>query len=805
MKALTYFLSISHLLPALATAQAERNVDFFHDVVPILKQHCYECHGGSKSKGGFSINTLDKILEDDSAVPGDADQSYFIELLEDPDPDYRMPYDGNPPVPPEEIEILKRWVNQGMPWDPSFSFAEPRYEPPLHPRHPELPRALGTRDHPIDRIVDAYLANKEIPLPEPLNDEAFLRRVSLDITGLLPSPQETRQFLADRSPHKRDRLIDNLLSRNVEYTEHWLTFWNDLLRNDYAGTGFITGGRKQISGWLYDSLKHNAPFDRMVRELIAPPSKESSGFIDGIEWRGTVSVAQSLPVQFSQNVSQSFLGINMKCASCHDSFVDRWTLAEAYGLAAIYSEDPLELYRCDKPTGDQAVAAWPFPEIGQIDPEAPKEQRLQQLAELFVHPDNGRVTRTIVNRLWAQLMGRGIVHPLDAMETEPWNANLLDWLAVDFQKNGYNIKRTLKLIASSQAYQSQSSASSQSDSNAKYTYHGPLPKRLTAEQFVDAVWKFTDSAPIGFDAPVYRSDRADDQDSRFSVTSSWIWLSDPPEPNQEIWARREFNISKPVAFAGIVTAAGDAFAVYLNGQLIQQGSGANDLQAGSLGPKLLAGKNEIRIRAANFGRNRSEAALFCALWLDYEDGKSQLILSDENWQVAPHPPQLEGHANRSPKALPWRNAQPVAHEKWEKIANRRVNSLLAIQYAGSDRPPRASLLKTDSLMRSLGRPNRDQIVTSRPNELTTLEAVDLSTSQQLIDYLQRGADKVIQNPDTQNTAQIIDEIYLGLLTRYPTRQERRLLKDALGRRPTPAAVTDLLWAITATPEFFIIR
>ena len=171
-------------------------------------------------------------------------------------------------------------------------------------------------------------------------------------------------------------MIDELLANNQAYAEHWLSFWNDLLRNDYQGTGYIDGGRKQISAWLYRALVENKPFDEFVRELIAP-SPESEGFIRGIKWRGNVNASQKQEVQFAQNVSQVFLGLNMKCASCHDSFIDRWTLAETYGLAAIYADAPLEMYRCDKPTGKMAEAAWMFPELGQIDPAAPREERLQ--------------------------------------------------------------------------------------------------------------------------------------------------------------------------------------------------------------------------------------------------------------------------------------------------------------------------------------------------------------------------------------------------------------------------------------------
>jgi hypothetical protein len=119
------------------------------------------------------------------------------------------------------------------------------------------------------------------------------------------------------------------------------------------------------------------PFDQFVRELISP-SKESEGFIYGITWRGNVNASQKREVQFAQNVSQVFLGMNMKCASCHDSFIDRWTLAETYGLAAIYSEQPLELYRCDKPTGKVATTRFLWPELGDIDANQPRAERLER-------------------------------------------------------------------------------------------------------------------------------------------------------------------------------------------------------------------------------------------------------------------------------------------------------------------------------------------------------------------------------------------------------------------------------------------
>ena len=798
-----FFLLSGRLLCAAETD----SIDFAHQIVPILQRHCAECHGGEEAEGGFSINNRRLFLEGEAAVPGNAYESLFIELIQDPDPEYRMPSEEKPPVPEAEVALLKRWVDEGLPWEPGFTFGEPAYEQPLKPRLPELPPVVEGRNNPVDRFIDAYLTEGGYPDPRPLDDSTFLRRVSMDLVGLLPTVEETRTFLSDKSPDKRQRAIDSLLARDIDYTEHWLTFWNDLLRNDYDGTGFITGGRSQISIWLYGSLKENKPYDSMISELIAPPNDESSGFIDGIKWRGVVSAGQSLPIQFAQSVSQSFLGINLKCASCHDSFIDRWTLADSYNLAAVYSEEPLELTRCDKPTGVMAKAAWLFPEIGQVDPSAPKTERLEQLAALFTHPQNGRVTRTIVNRLWAQFMGRGIVHPLDAMGTEPWNTDLLDWLAYDFKKNGYDIKQTLRLITNSHAYQSQASSLNEGD-NADYVYRGPVSKRLTAEQFVDAVWRVGNAAPAAMDAPIARDKVSDGLVEELSVPITWIWgasLDDGLPPHGErVIAYRTFSPAKSLSSATFVAAADLEYEVIFNGELIFSGRGWKDLKAGVITSRIRPQENCLLIGAENAGSRPNAAGIFCAIRLEYSDGSHEVIQTDEQWLTRSIPPDTADLTEYDLDSGDWDRARIANDTGWEKGTNERAGTILAKAYVGRDKPVRAALVKNNSLMRALGRPNRDQIVTSRPNELTTLEAVDLSTSFPLIDYLRSGAGRLLERHEKDPTS-LIDDIYLTLMTRFPSKSEQRLLRGAIGRSPDSECVTDVLWALAMTPEFFILR
>jgi len=223
-----------------------------------------------------------------------------------------------------------------------------------------------------------------------------------------------------------------------------------------------------------------------------------------------VNASQTPEMQAAQNISQVFMGVNLKCASCHDSFVNDWQLSDAYGMASIYADQPLQLVECDKPTGETAKVRFLYSQVGAIDPAAPKPQRLEQLATALTGERNGRLSRTFVNRVWARLMGRGLVEPVDDMEREAWHPDLLDWLAEDFVAGGYNAQALLERILTSEAYQR--AAVDLPDRVDAYTFQGPAIRRLTAEQFVDALGAVTgvwQAAPAGdFDFTVVGTDGA---------------------------------------------------------------------------------------------------------------------------------------------------------------------------------------------------------------------------------------------------------------------------------------------------------
>lgn len=461
-------------------------------VKAIIAHNCTKCHGAQKVKGELRLDNKDMAMKGGESgeviIPGKPHESEIIRRIMLPrDDDEAMPPKGKK-LSDNDIDLLNFWILKGAPWpddgeEKLFRVAK------LEPRNPLLPAAnSGGPGNPIDLWVNEYFKKHDVKWQPVVDDRVFLRRIYLDIIGLLPSPAALDSFVNDPDQSKRATWVRKLLNRNDDYAINWLTFWNDALRNDYTGTGYITGGRSDITNWLYTSLRENKPYNEFVKELISP-SRSSKGFIEGIRWRGVVNASQTTEIQAAQNVAQVFLGLNLKCASCHNSFINNWKLEDAYAFANIFSDSSLEINRCDKPTGKYTKPKMLWEQLGSIDSSAPSEVKQQQLADIMTRPENGRLARTIVNRIWEQMMGRGIVEPVDVMDNEPWSQDLLDWLAFDFASKNYNLKELIFLIATSQAYQQPSVGFK--DPNKlmaqDYVFTGMVRRRMSAEKFADAV------------------------------------------------------------------------------------------------------------------------------------------------------------------------------------------------------------------------------------------------------------------------------------------------------------------------------
>lgn len=784
-----------------------RAVDFAHEVVPLLTKHCGECHTGDARQGGFSMNTREDLLAGgDSGTPGlvagKAAESEIIARIVSDDPDYRMPSEGDP-LPAEAVAILKRWIDEQAPWEAGFAFERTSWEPPLGLREVPLPPAEGGRTNPVDRIVDAYWKERGIERPKPCDDRTFIRRASLDLVGLLPDPARVEAFVADADPAKRARLVRELLDDAVPYAEHWLTFWNDLLRNDYTGTGFITGGRKQITGWLHRSLVDNVPFDRFVRELIAP-TDESRGFIDGIVWRGTVNASQTVPIQFAQNVGQTFLGINLKCASCHDSFVDRWKLKETYDLAAIYAKEPLELHRCDKATGVQATPAWLFADLGQVDPAAPPQQRLEQLAAIMTKPENGWLSRNLVNRLWHRLMGRGLVHPVDSLRTKPWSEDLLDVLAADLVHSGWDVKHVLETICTSEAYSAATPAVEGQPRGSDYVFKGPLPRRMTAEQFTDAVWQLTGAAPSKSEAKVQRFVPEPGAPLPSPASAKWIWSNAEGTTAQgtKLAFRKTFTLPVAAANAALLATADNGGVVFLNGRKVTTTGEWQTPVTTLVTDALRAGDNELLVVVTDAG---GAAGLRLEVRARLADGADMTVATDDSWQWTTALPDDKGRYGKHQQPADWQPAAVATDQTVWAAGDSAFTQLVAEGTATGPLPMvRAVLVKCTPLMAALGRPNRDQVVTSRPADLTTLEAIQLANEQGLYDQFGAGGARILADtgPDADTMTKTI---FAAALSRPPTGGEVEAARDILGPTPTRESVADCLWAVVMLPEFQLIR
>ena len=366
-----------------------------------------------------------------------------------------------------------------------------------------LPRKLQYQPTPeqpgglIDQLVDKKLRQLRITPSGPCTDEEFLRRVTIDITGLLPTEEETKRFLADSAPDKRAALVDQLLERK-EFSEIWAMKFAQLLM--VKSTNQVsTKSALLYSTWLTDQLARNEPIDEMVRQLLTSTggtfSQPATNFYE-VE-RDTLKT--------SENVAQVFLGIRTQCAQCHNHPFDRWTMDDYYGFAAFFAQigrKQAEDYRerivynrgggeTKHPLTSQNV---PPKFLGGETPETRGKDRREVLAEWLVSADNPFFARSIANRVWAHFMGMGIVDPVDdfRVSNPPSHPELLDRLGQKLIDDGYNFKNLVREICTSRAY-ARSCVTNESNAHDQRNYAHGVIRRIPAESLLDCICQVTES------------------------------------------------------------------------------------------------------------------------------------------------------------------------------------------------------------------------------------------------------------------------------------------------------------------------
>lgn len=363
-------------------------------------------------------------------------------------------------------------------------------------------------DPPANNFIDAHVYARLRQLRiQPANlcsDEVFIRRAYLDALGVLPSSTETRSFLTDSRPDKRDRLISQLLER-PEFNDFWALKWSDLLRNEEKVLD--ARGVQLFHGWLRRSFADHKPLDQMARELISargssyasPPANYYRALRD--------------PHTRAEATAQVFLGIRLQCARCHNHPFDRWTQSDYHRFAAFFARIDyriVENNRRDKLDshefiGEQIIWQARSGELnhpvtglplmpaflGEATPSfSSSTDRLQVLAGWVGERKNPFFARAQVNRIWQHLMGRGIVDPGDDFRASnpPSNEPLLDALARDFRDHSFDLRHSVKVIMSSRTYQL-SSRPNDTNRDDECNFSHAQVRPLQAEQLHDAVYQ----------------------------------------------------------------------------------------------------------------------------------------------------------------------------------------------------------------------------------------------------------------------------------------------------------------------------
>ncbi|MCI0359714.1 MAG: DUF1549 domain-containing protein [Planctomycetaceae bacterium] len=394
---------------------------------------------------------------------------------------------------PGEATIMARYMNR---------IATTSVAIPLAGDVPKEFYAGLPRNNFIDGLAWAKLKSLNITPSPPVGDAKFLRRVHIDIIGRLPTPDEVRGFLTDGDPNKRARVVDELLER-PEYADHWAAKWADLLRPNPYRVGIKAV--LNYDAWIRDSFRQNKPYDQFVRELVTAK---------GSSWDNGAAVLfrdRREPAEMTTLVSQLFLGIRLECARCHHHPFEKWSQDDFYSLAAYFArvgfkgngisppisggEETVLVKKTgsvEHPLSGKSLTPRPlFGEAPQIEADADPRKAL---AAWMTDDDNPFFAQVIANRIWAELMGRGLVEPIDDLRATnpPTNAALLDALAGELRKHRYNLKELVRAICTSHVY-SLSSLPGERNSGDRQNYSRHYRTRLRAEVLADA---FADIAGV---------------------------------------------------------------------------------------------------------------------------------------------------------------------------------------------------------------------------------------------------------------------------------------------------------------------
>ena len=530
-------------LPCLAQKPTKPTVRvdavyFIQKVQPILEKRCLGCHGAETQLSHFDLRSRESTLKGGTRgaaiVPGNADKSLMHVLLTGNRAPL-MPPSGK--LPASEIAVLKKWIDSGAPWGATTSLASGQKQTwwsfaPLSPAG----RGQGGLGRGIDSFITAKLKENKLSLSPPAPKRVLIRRVYADLWGLPPAPEDVEAFVRDTDPKAYEKLIEKLLA-SPRYGERWGRHWLDLAR--YADSGGFEGDKDRplmfrYRDWVIDAFNKDLPYDEFVRLQIAgdelKPGDPSALIATGYLACGPQDIVENNARTRANEIddlvattSSVVLGLTVGCARCHDHKYDPVKMTDYYRLAAVFA--PTERREVDVPGGKaQAVtdkggtfgpsfllrrgdAYQPDKEIkpgficslpggeaevGAAAKDAKTTGRRAALAQWLTSKENPLTARVLVNRVWRQHFGHGIVASASNFGLNgdlPTHPELLDWLAGKFIESGWRVKNLHRLMLLSQTYRQTSEIRPEAvkaDPQNKLLWRMPV-RRLEGEAVRDSL------------------------------------------------------------------------------------------------------------------------------------------------------------------------------------------------------------------------------------------------------------------------------------------------------------------------------
>lgn len=708
----------------------------------------------------------------------------------------------------------------------------------------------------LDRLVNAKLKQLKY-LPSAIStDEVFIRRIHLDLVGVLPTAIEVREFLADHVEDKRSKVIDRLLATR-SFARFWAQKQADLMR---INPKFLPNGRsEQFAEWIVEAHHTNVPFDQFVRNILT--SAGNTRRVAPANYFYAIESNEHL----TETTAQVFMGSRIGCAKCHNHPFENWTQNDYYSIGAVFARvkkkgDEIVIDQAGEtrhPTTGVVLRPWGFPKAA--DPRTDIDRRVPFVAWLTAK-DNRLFARVEVNRIWSHLFGRGIVDPVDDFRSSnpPANVALLDWLAKQFVDCNFDRKQIIRLICNSQTYQRSSSSNASNELDEELFSHA-LPRLLSAEQMLDAI-----SGVCGFVRPLIEIDAnenktrtelekllkqiANDQDrwerkltDKFGSqpVSSAPWQRIGPfgarsfdeaynkkhiaEPDPQLDATHRGNLkwqqqldwedgvaislgkktqadylyrtiqSTVPATANVEFGCAGGYKLWINAELVAE---SKEIRPAKRGDK----KHTIKLNA---GVNT------LLLKIAHSGGGSALIfdLKNESGSAVPtaaiaseilaivKTERANRSAEQTRQLVQWKQDQlPLVKLFRKKLADSPERKKYATQ--------RLLPNPDDPFLRAFGQPKRESpCACERSNEPTLDQALQLLNGRSVLDRVNGSVSKYSKLSEQK----AVEELYITALSRLPRTTEKEVAMKYLDQHQNEReqALRDLVWAVINTQEFLL--